>query len=87
VLTDDHSPYRRLVKDPSGGDVRDADPPATVPNRSQDREQFLKERPVAPRLQDHIEVLKPFPGRKNRGTEGVVNCRNNRIERNKVRVS
>ena len=57
VLTNYDSPYRRLVKDPPGGDVRDTDPAVTVPNRSQNHKQFLKERPIPPGLQYHIKVL------------------------------
>lgn len=34
ALTDDHGPYRWLIKDPSGGDVGDADAASTISNRS-----------------------------------------------------
>ena len=57
VLTDDDSPYRRLVENPPGGDVRDAHPAVTISNRPQDRKQFLEESPIPPRLQYHIKVL------------------------------
>ena len=57
VLTDDHCSYRRLVEDPPSGDVRDAHPTMTISNQSQDREEFLEEGPIAPRLQYHIKVL------------------------------
>ena len=67
VLTDDHCSYRRLVEDPPSGDVRDAHPAMAISNQSQDREEFLEEGPIAPRLQYHIKVLDHVRGRRLSG--------------------
>lgn len=81
--TDNHSSYRRLVKDPSGGHVRDADPAVAIANGSQGSEELLEKRPIAPRFQYHIEVLNSFGIGK---IEGGGGCRTDRIEENRLEV-
>lgn len=73
ALTDDDGSNGRLVKDPTGGDVGDADPAVAIANRSQEGEEFLKEGPIAPRFQYHIKVLNSFEKIEERnGVEAVV---------------
>ena len=60
ALTDDHGPDRWLIKHPAGGDVGDADRATAISNLSQNDEQLLKEVPIAPRLQYHVQILEKF---------------------------
>ena len=55
--TYDHCPYERVVKNPARGNVGDAQSTMAVADLAKDSEQGLKQIPVAPRLQNHVEVL------------------------------
>ena len=56
-LTDNNRADARMIEDPSSSYVCDAHAPVAVADVAEEGEQRLEESPVAPYLENHIEIL------------------------------
>lgn len=65
VRTYDHGADERMIKDPTCGDVGDADSTVAIAHITKHCQKSLEEGPGAPCFQDHIEIL-------NESTRNVI---------------
>lgn len=57
VHTYDHSANERVLKDPAGGDIGDAESTVAIAHVTEYCQECLEEGPGTPRFQDHIQIL------------------------------